>query len=56
MASVLEGSKFWLKDRALNLLPKNFYQIYTFHVCVLGIAPVSLYALLPNKAEKTYSR
>ena len=55
MTSVLESSKFWLGDGTFKLSPKN-YQIYTFHVFVLGIAPACLYALLPNKTEKTYSR
>ena len=56
MTSVLESSKFWLGDGTFKLSPKNFYQIYTLHVYVLGIAPACLYALLPNKTEKTYSR
>ena len=56
MTSVLESSKFWLGDRTFKLSPKNFYQIYTLHVYILGIAPACLYALLPNKTEKTYSR
>ena len=56
VTSVLESSKFWLGDGTFKLSPKNFNQIYTLHVYVLGIAPVCLYALLPNKSEKTYSR
>ena len=52
MTSVREGSKFWLADGTFNLSPKNFYQIYTLHVYILGIATACLYALLPNKTEK----
>ena len=51
MTSVLESSKFWLGDGTFKLSPKNFYQIYTLHVYVLGNAPACLYALLPNKTE-----
>ena len=54
--SVLEGSKFWLAVGTLKLSPTNFYQIYTLHVYILGSALACLYALLPNKTEKTYSR
>ena len=56
MTSVLESSKFWLGDGTFKLSPKNFYQIYTLHVYVLGTAPACLYALLPNKTEKPCSR
>ena len=56
MTSVLESSKFWLGDGTFKLSPKNFYQIYTLHAYILGTAPACLYALLPNKTEKTYSR
>ena len=53
MTSDLEGSKFWLADGTFKLSTKNFYQIYTLHVYIFGIAPACLYALLPNKIEKT---
>ena len=53
MTSVLESFKFWLGDGTFKLSPKNFYQIYTLHVYVLGPAPACLYALLPNKTEKS---
>ena len=56
MTSVLKSSKFWLGVGTFKLSLKNFYQMYTLHVYVLGIAPACLYALLPNKTEKTYSR
>ena len=56
MTSVLEGSKFWLEDGTFKLLHKISYQIYTLQEKVLGITPACLYALLPNKTEKTYSR
>ena len=56
MTSVLEGSKFWLGYGTFKLSPKIFYQIYTLHAYVLGIAPACLYVLLLNKTEKTYGR
>ena len=56
MTSVPESSKFWLGDGTFKLSPKNFYQIYTLHVYLLSIATACLYALLPNKTEKTYSQ
>ena len=39
-----------------KIIAQKLYQIYILHVYVLGIAPACLYALLPNKTEKTYSR
>ena len=39
-------------DGIFKLLHLNFIQIYTLHVNILGNAPVCLYVLLPNKAEK----
>ena len=50
--SILEASKFWLAERTFKLSHKNFYQIYTLHVYILGIAPACLYALLPNQNGK----
>ena len=55
VTSLLKGSKFWLADGTFILSPKNFFQICTLHVFVLAIAPACLYALPPNKTEKTYS-
>ena len=52
MPSILEGSKFWLAEGTFKLSHKNFYQIYTLHVHILGIAPACLYALLPNQNGK----
>ena len=33
-----------------------FYQLYSIHVSLSGIAPACIYAFLPNKTEKTYHR
>ena len=47
---------FWLADGTFNVTPKMFYQFYSIHVSISGIAPACIYAFLPNKAEKTYHR
>ena len=39
-----------------KITPKMFYQLYSIHVSVSGIAPACIYAFLPNKTEKTYNR
>ena len=49
------SQSFGLGMEPLNYHPKS-YQIYTLNVYLHGIASACLYALLPNKNEKTYSR
>ena len=56
MLRVLETSNFWLADGTFKVTPKMFYQLYSIHVSLSGIAPASIYAFLPNKTEKTYHR
>ena len=56
MLRVLEKSSFWLADGTFKITPKMFYQLYSIHVSVSGIAPACIYAFLPNKTEKTYNR
>ena len=56
MLHVLETSNFWLADGTFKVTPKMFYQLYSIHVSLSGIAPACIYAFLPNKTEKTYHR
>ena len=50
MLRVLEKSNFWLAEGT----PKMFYQLYSIHVSLPGIAPAFIYAFLPIKTKKTY--
>ena len=56
MLRVRETSNFWLADGTFKVTPKMFYQLYSIHVSLSGIAPACIYAFLPNKTEKTYHR
>ena len=56
MLRVLKTSNFWLADGTFKGTPKKFYQLYSIHVSLSGIAPACIYAFLPNKTEKTYHR
>ena len=53
---LLERSQQWLADGTFKLSPTVFYQLYTIHAQVGHSAPACIYAFLPNKSEKTYSR
>ena len=53
---VLEKSSFWLADGTFKITPQMFYQLYSIHVCVSGIAPACIYPFLPNQTERTYNR
>ena len=55
MLRVLEKSSFWLADGTFKIAPKMFYQLYSIHVSISGVAPACIYAFLPNKTEKTYN-
>ena len=52
MLRVLEKSFFWLADGTFEITLKMFYQLYSIHVSVSGIAPACIYALLPNKSYR----
>ena len=56
MLRLLETSNFWLADGTFKVTPKRFYQLYSIHVSLSGIAPACIYAFLPNKSEKIYHR
>ena len=56
MLRVLETSNFWLADGTFKVTPKMFYQLYSIHVSLSGIAPACIYAFMPNKTEKIYHR
>ena len=53
---VLGTSNFWLADGIFKVTRKMFYQLYSIHVSLSGIAPACIYAFLPNQTEKTYHR
>ena len=55
MLLLLETTKdLWLGDGTFKQCPDMFYQLYTIHVTIGGYNPPCIYALLPNKTEKTY--
>ena len=43
-------------DGTFKECPTIFYQLFTIHLEYCGYYPVLIYALLPNKTEKTYTR
>ena len=43
-----------LGDGTFKQFPDMFYQLYTIHVTIGGYNQPCIYALLPNKTEKTY--
>ena len=56
MLRVLETSNFWLADGTFKVTPKMFYQFYSIHVSLSGVAPACNYLFLPKRTEKTYHR
>ena len=56
MPRVLEKSNFWLADGTFKVNPKMFYQLYSKHVSLSGIALACICAFLSNKTEKFYHR
>ena len=52
MLRVLEKSSFWLANGTFKFAPKMFYQLYSIHVSVSGVAPACLYLFLPMKIKK----
>ena len=44
----------WLGYGTFKQCPDMFYHLYTIHVPNGGYNPPCIYALLPNKSEKTY--
>ena len=49
LLELLESTQhLWLADGTFKLCPEIFFQLFTIHT--------SIYALLPNKREKTYER
>ena len=55
MLLLLETTKdLWLGDRTFKQCPDMFYQLYTIQVAIGGYNPSCIYALLPDKTEKTY--
>ena len=43
-------------DGTFKECPTIFYQLFIIHLEFCGYYPVLIYALLPNKTEKTYTR
>ena len=46
----------WLADGTFKLCPEISVQLSTIHISINGYHPMCIYALLPNKREKTYER
>ena len=52
---MIETTKdLWLGDGTFKQCLDMFYQKYTIHIRIGGYSPSCLYALLPNKTERTY--
>ena len=57
LLKLLESTQhLWLADRTFKLCPGIFFQLFTIHTSINGYNPLCIYALLPNKREKTYER
>ena len=53
---LLCGSECIYMDGTFKCVPSLFYQLYTLHVLVKDLMIPVIYALLPNKRQKTYIR
>ena len=54
MLLLLETTKdLWLGDETFKQCPDMFYQLCTIHFTIGGYNPPCIYALLPNRTEKT---
>ena len=53
--SYLEKCEHWYMDGTFSVTPGLFSQVYTIHGCIGGRVVPSLYCLLPDKSEVTYS-
>ena len=51
---LLSGADDWFCDGFFSTAPSVFFQIYTIHASVEGILIHIVYALPPDKKEKTY--
>jgi len=57
LLELLESThNLWLADGTFKLCPEIFFQLFTIHTSINGYNPPCIYALLPNKREKTYER
>ena len=57
LLELLESTQhLWLADGTFKLCPEIFFQLFTIHTSINGYNPPCIYALLPNKREKTYER
>ncbi|KAG0437441.1 hypothetical protein DMUE_3682 [Dictyocoela muelleri] len=50
----LENSSIWLGDGTFKMAPSGFFQIYIIYAKIFENFFPLLYAILPNKTEKTY--
>ena len=60
---MLQASQFWLSDGTFKTAPNHFAQVYVLHALRGGPDPLkqghllpSLFVLLPNKTQATYTR
>lgn len=52
----LEKMTFWIMDGTFNKVAQHFYQLYSILAFNGESARAELFALLPDKQEKTYQR
>ena len=54
---LLESTQhLWFADGTFQFCPEIFFQLFTIHTSINGYNPPCIYALPPNKREKTYER
>ena len=53
---MLKKYRLWMADGTFWVTPDLFYQTFTVHACINGVALPLIYALLPNKKSETYLR
>jgi hypothetical protein len=46
----------WFADGTFKISPEIFYQVYTIHAQIQSSIVPTIFALLPNKQERTYDR
>ena len=52
MLRVLEKSNFWLADGTFKVTPQMFYQLYSIHVSISGMAPLAYMRSCQIKQKK----
>ena len=54
--NALENNAEWFMDGTFDCVPLIYGQLFTIHALIDGVVVPSVYALLPNKTQATYTR